>query len=77
MKERGESYVEDESVMKTPVEVQWILKLGSTTFNVCAALQALLKSMATVDNTIYLETGKTKEVVRDLADLPTAKEFTE
>eukprot|EP00957_Ditylum_brightwellii_P173097 13178040-Ditylum_brightwellii.AAC.1 len=50
MKERGESYVEDENVMKTPVEVQWVLKLGSTMFNVCAALLALLKSMATVDD---------------------------
>eukprot|EP00957_Ditylum_brightwellii_P078935 6002123-Ditylum_brightwellii.AAC.1 len=37
-------------------------KRGNTTFNVRAALLALLKSMATVDNTIYLETGKTKEV---------------
>eukprot|EP00957_Ditylum_brightwellii_P118849 9065040-Ditylum_brightwellii.AAC.1 len=73
MKERGESYVEDESVMKTPVEVQWVLKLGSTTFNVRAVLLALLKSMATVDGTIYLETGETKEVVQDPADLPTAK----
>eukprot|EP00957_Ditylum_brightwellii_P094949 7230658-Ditylum_brightwellii.AAC.1 len=77
MKERGESYVEDESVMITPVEVQWVLKLGSTTFNVQAALLALLKSMATVDDTIYLGTGETKEVVQDPADLPAAKEFTE
>eukprot|EP00957_Ditylum_brightwellii_P171373 13046277-Ditylum_brightwellii.AAC.1 len=77
MKERGESYVEDASKMRTPVEVQWVLKLGSTTFNVRAALLALLKSMVTVDDTIYLETGKTKEVVRDPVDLPTAKGFTE
>eukprot|EP00957_Ditylum_brightwellii_P046054 3494437-Ditylum_brightwellii.AAC.1 len=56
MKEQGEGYVENESVPKTPVEVQWVLKLGSTTFNVRAVLLALLKSMATVDNTIYLET---------------------
>eukprot|EP00957_Ditylum_brightwellii_P113173 8630527-Ditylum_brightwellii.AAC.1 len=62
MKERGNSYVEDESVMKTPVEVQWVFKLGSTMFNVRAVLLALLKSMASVDDTIYLETGKTKEV---------------
>eukprot|EP00957_Ditylum_brightwellii_P021208 1598678-Ditylum_brightwellii.AAC.1 len=47
MKEQGEGYVEDERVLKTPVEVQWVLKLGSTTFNVRAALLALLKSMAT------------------------------
>eukprot|EP00957_Ditylum_brightwellii_P149735 11402808-Ditylum_brightwellii.AAC.1 len=60
MKERGERYVEDENVPKTPVEVQWVLKVGSTTFNVQAALLALLKSMATVDNIIYLETGETK-----------------
>ena len=33
--------------------------------------------MATVDNTNYLETGETKVVVRNPADLPTAKEFTE
>ena len=63
MKERGESYVDDESVMKTLVEVQWVLKLGSTTFNTQAALLALLKSMATVDDTIYLKTGETKEMV--------------
>eukprot|EP00957_Ditylum_brightwellii_P028082 2119970-Ditylum_brightwellii.AAC.1 len=63
--------------MRTLVEVQWVLKLGSTTFNVRTALLALLKSMATVDDTIYLEMGKTKEVVQDPADLPTAKEFTE
>eukprot|EP00957_Ditylum_brightwellii_P119764 9137592-Ditylum_brightwellii.AAC.1 len=56
MKERGERYVEDKSVVKTPVEVQWVLKLGSMTFNVRAAFLALLKSMATVDDTIYLET---------------------
>ena len=77
MKERGESYVDDENVLRTLVEVQWVLKLGSTTFNVQTALLALLKSMATVDDTIYLETEETKEVVRDPADLPTAKEFTE
>eukprot|EP00957_Ditylum_brightwellii_P141058 10746250-Ditylum_brightwellii.AAC.1 len=77
MKERGESYVDDKSVMKTPVEVQWVLKLGSMTFNVRTALLALLTSMATVNDTIYLETGETKEMVRDPADLPTAKEFTE
>eukprot|EP00957_Ditylum_brightwellii_P164858 12551354-Ditylum_brightwellii.AAC.1 len=77
MKERGESCAEDKSVMKTPVEVQWVLKLGSTMFYVRAALLALLKSMATVDDTIYLETGKTKEMVQDPADLPTAKEFME
>eukprot|EP00957_Ditylum_brightwellii_P022707 1712957-Ditylum_brightwellii.AAC.1 len=63
--------------MRTPVEVQWVLNLDSTTFNVRAALLALLKSMATVDDTIYLETGETKEVVQDPADLPIAKEFTE
>eukprot|EP00957_Ditylum_brightwellii_P200708 15300234-Ditylum_brightwellii.AAC.1 len=34
MKEQGERYVDDESVLKTPVEAQWLLKLGSTTFNV-------------------------------------------
>eukprot|EP00957_Ditylum_brightwellii_P027508 2079165-Ditylum_brightwellii.AAC.1 len=73
MKEQGEGYVEDESVLKTPVEVQWVLKLGSTTFNVRTALLALLKSMATVNNTIYLKTGETKVVVRNPADLPTAK----
>eukprot|EP00957_Ditylum_brightwellii_P193829 14759682-Ditylum_brightwellii.AAC.1 len=33
--------------------------------------------MATVDNTIYLKTGKTNVVLCDPADLPTAKEFTE
>eukprot|EP00957_Ditylum_brightwellii_P137057 10450409-Ditylum_brightwellii.AAC.1 len=77
MKERGESYVDDESIMRTPVEVQWVLKLGSTMLNVRAALLALLKSMATVDDTIYLEMGETKVVVQDPADLPTAKEFTE
>eukprot|EP00957_Ditylum_brightwellii_P014111 1063960-Ditylum_brightwellii.AAC.1 len=60
MKEQGEGYVEDESVLKTPVEMQWVLKLGSTTFYVQAALLMLLKSMATVDDTIYLETGETK-----------------
>eukprot|EP00957_Ditylum_brightwellii_P170134 12951084-Ditylum_brightwellii.AAC.1 len=77
MKEQGKRYVDDESVLKTPVKAQWVLKLGSMTFNVRAALLALLKRMATVDNTIYLETGKTKVVVRDPADLPTAKEFME
>eukprot|EP00957_Ditylum_brightwellii_P206236 15347462-Ditylum_brightwellii.AAC.1 len=77
MKERGESYVDKGSVMKTPVEVQWVLKLGSMAFNVRAVLLALLKSIATVDDTIYLETGETKEMVWDPADLPTAKEFTE
>eukprot|EP00957_Ditylum_brightwellii_P195786 14916651-Ditylum_brightwellii.AAC.1 len=77
MKERGESYVEDESVMKTLMKVQWVLKLGSTPFNMRAALLAPLKSMVTVDDTIYLEIGETKEVVQDPADLPTAKEFTE
>eukprot|EP00957_Ditylum_brightwellii_P205672 15344909-Ditylum_brightwellii.AAC.1 len=77
MKERRESYVEDKSVMKTPVEVQWVLKLSSMTFNVRTVLLALLTSMATVDNTIYLKTGETKEMVQDPADLPTAKEFTE
>eukprot|EP00957_Ditylum_brightwellii_P179210 13652808-Ditylum_brightwellii.AAC.1 len=56
MKERGESNVEDESAMKTPVEVQWVLKLGGTKFNMRAVLLVLLKSMATVDDTIYLET---------------------
>eukprot|EP00957_Ditylum_brightwellii_P198264 15107926-Ditylum_brightwellii.AAC.1 len=60
MKERGEGYVGDESKIKTPVEAQWVLKLGSTMFNVRAALLALLKRMATVDDTIYLETGETK-----------------
>eukprot|EP00957_Ditylum_brightwellii_P176800 13467263-Ditylum_brightwellii.AAC.1 len=63
--------------MKTPVEVQWVLKLGSTMFSMRTALLALLKSMATVDNTIYLEMSETKEVVQDPADLPIAKEFTE
>eukprot|EP00957_Ditylum_brightwellii_P080557 6127607-Ditylum_brightwellii.AAC.1 len=77
MKEQGEGYVDDESVLKTPVEAQWVLKLSSTTFNVRAALLVLLKHMATVDDTIYLKTGKTNAVVRDPADLPTAKEFTE
>eukprot|EP00957_Ditylum_brightwellii_P027790 2100777-Ditylum_brightwellii.AAC.1 len=77
MKERGEGYVEDESILKTPVEVQWVLKLGSTMLNVQAVLLALLKSMATVNDNIYLETGEAKVVVRDPADLPTAKEFTE
>eukprot|EP00957_Ditylum_brightwellii_P015924 1199180-Ditylum_brightwellii.AAC.1 len=77
MKERGEGYVEVESVLKTPVEVQWVLKLGSTMFNIRTALLALLKSMATVDNTIYLETGEAKVVVRNPAVLPTTKEFTE
>eukprot|EP00957_Ditylum_brightwellii_P072721 5527306-Ditylum_brightwellii.AAC.1 len=77
MKGRGESYVEDESIMITPVEVQWVLKLCSTMFNVRAVLLALIKNMVTVDNTIYLEMGETKEVVRDPSDLPTAKEFTE
>eukprot|EP00957_Ditylum_brightwellii_P180710 13767279-Ditylum_brightwellii.AAC.1 len=62
MKEQGESYVDNESVLKTPVEVQWVLKLGSTTFDVQTVLLALLKSMATVDDTIYLETGETKVV---------------
>eukprot|EP00957_Ditylum_brightwellii_P136429 10405268-Ditylum_brightwellii.AAC.1 len=47
------------------------------TFNIRAALLALLKHMATVDDTIYLETGKTKVVVQDPANLPMAKEFTE
>eukprot|EP00957_Ditylum_brightwellii_P145113 11052705-Ditylum_brightwellii.AAC.1 len=73
MKERGEGCVEDESVLKTPVEVQWVLKLDSTTFNVRTTLLALLKSMATVDNTIYLKTDEAKVVVRNPADLPTAK----
>eukprot|EP00957_Ditylum_brightwellii_P122656 9353958-Ditylum_brightwellii.AAC.1 len=77
MKEQGEGYVEDESVLKTPVEVQWVLKLGSTMFNMQAALLTLLKSMATVDDTIYLDTGEIKVVVWDPADLPTAKEFME
>eukprot|EP00957_Ditylum_brightwellii_P194785 14836871-Ditylum_brightwellii.AAC.1 len=77
MKEQGEGYVEDKSMLKTPVEVQWVLKLGSTTFNVRAALLALLKSMTTVDDTIYLETGETKVVVCNPADLSTTKEFTE
>eukprot|EP00957_Ditylum_brightwellii_P177837 13546037-Ditylum_brightwellii.AAC.1 len=77
MKEQGEGYVEDKHVLKTPVEVQWVLKLDSTAFNIRTALLALLKSMATVDDTIYLETGETKVVVHDPADLPTAKEFTE
>eukprot|EP00957_Ditylum_brightwellii_P098964 7538924-Ditylum_brightwellii.AAC.1 len=36
-----------ESMKKTPVEAQWVLKLGSTTSNVRAALLALLKRMAT------------------------------
>eukprot|EP00957_Ditylum_brightwellii_P003042 232270-Ditylum_brightwellii.AAC.1 len=62
MKEQEEGYVEDESILKTPVEVQCVLKLGSTAFNVRAALLALLKSMATVNDRIYLETGETKVV---------------
>eukprot|EP00957_Ditylum_brightwellii_P104778 7986166-Ditylum_brightwellii.AAC.1 len=77
MKKQGEGYVEDESVLKTLVEVQWVFKMGSTTFNMQVALLALLKSMATVDDTIYLDTGETKVVVWDSADLPTVKEFTE
>eukprot|EP00957_Ditylum_brightwellii_P102994 7849350-Ditylum_brightwellii.AAC.1 len=48
MKEQGEGYVEDKSVLKTLMEVQWVLKLG-----------------------------KTKVVVRNPANLPTAKEFME
>eukprot|EP00957_Ditylum_brightwellii_P060193 4571904-Ditylum_brightwellii.AAC.1 len=63
MKEQGEGYVDDQSVLKTPVEAQWVLKLGSTTFNVRATLLVLLKRMTTVDATIYLKTGKTKVVV--------------
>eukprot|EP00957_Ditylum_brightwellii_P028152 2125570-Ditylum_brightwellii.AAC.1 len=63
MKERGEGYVDNESKIKTPVEAQWVLKLGSTTFNVRAALLALLKHMATVGDTIYIKTGETKVVV--------------
>eukprot|EP00957_Ditylum_brightwellii_P072308 5496145-Ditylum_brightwellii.AAC.1 len=47
MKDQGGGYMEDESVLKTPVEVQWVLKMGSTMFNVQAALLAPLKSMAT------------------------------
>eukprot|EP00957_Ditylum_brightwellii_P123758 9434554-Ditylum_brightwellii.AAC.1 len=77
MKEQGKGYVEDESILKILVEAQWVLKLGSTVFNIRAALLALLKHMATVNNTIYLETGETKVVVQDPADLPTAKEFME
>eukprot|EP00957_Ditylum_brightwellii_P182515 13902880-Ditylum_brightwellii.AAC.1 len=77
MKEQGEGCVEDESILKTLMEVQWVLKLVSTTFNVQAALLALLKSMVPVDDTIYLETRETKVVVRDAAYLPTAKEFAE
>eukprot|EP00957_Ditylum_brightwellii_P177273 13504473-Ditylum_brightwellii.AAC.1 len=72
MKEQGEGYVEDKSIL-----VQWVLKLGSTMFNISSALLALLKSMATVKDTIYLETGETKVVVCNPAILPTAKEFTE
>eukprot|EP00957_Ditylum_brightwellii_P182104 13874738-Ditylum_brightwellii.AAC.1 len=77
MKEQGGGYVDDKSVLKTPVEAQWVLKLGSMAFNVRTALLALLKGMATVDDTIYLKTGETKVVVRNPADLPTAKEFME
>eukprot|EP00957_Ditylum_brightwellii_P158901 12094533-Ditylum_brightwellii.AAC.1 len=77
MRERGEGYVEDESKIKTPVEAQWVLKLGSTAFNIRTALLALLKRMATVDDTIYIKTGETKVVVQDPANLPTAKDFTE
>eukprot|EP00957_Ditylum_brightwellii_P020131 1518268-Ditylum_brightwellii.AAC.2 len=77
MKEIGEGYVSNESEIKTLVEAQWVLKLRSTTFNVRAALLVLLKHMATVDDTIYIKTGETKVVVRDPADLPTAKEFME
>eukprot|EP00957_Ditylum_brightwellii_P167057 12717882-Ditylum_brightwellii.AAC.1 len=47
IKEQGEGYVEDESILKTPMEVQWVFKLGSTMFNVQAALLVPLKSMAT------------------------------
>eukprot|EP00957_Ditylum_brightwellii_P106364 8114213-Ditylum_brightwellii.AAC.1 len=60
MKEREEGYIDNESVMKTPVEAQWVLNMGSTMFNVRAALLALFNRMATVDDTIYLKTGKTK-----------------
>eukprot|EP00957_Ditylum_brightwellii_P013984 1055268-Ditylum_brightwellii.AAC.1 len=60
MRERGEGYVDDESKIKTPVEAQWVLKLGSMTFNIRAVLLALLKHMATVDATIYIKTGETK-----------------
>eukprot|EP00957_Ditylum_brightwellii_P112537 8578663-Ditylum_brightwellii.AAC.1 len=77
MRERGEGYVDDESEIKTPVEAQWVLKLGSMTFNVRAALLVLIKRMATVDNTIYIKTGETKVVVRDPTDLLMAKDFTE
>eukprot|EP00957_Ditylum_brightwellii_P107529 8204480-Ditylum_brightwellii.AAC.1 len=77
MKEQGERYVDDESVIKTPVKAQWVLKLGSTLFNIIGALLALLTRMATVNDTINLKTGKTNVVVRDPANLPTAKEFTE
>eukprot|EP00957_Ditylum_brightwellii_P026364 1994308-Ditylum_brightwellii.AAC.1 len=29
MKQQGEGYINDESVIKTPVEAKWVLKLGS------------------------------------------------
>eukprot|EP00957_Ditylum_brightwellii_P068979 5235338-Ditylum_brightwellii.AAC.1 len=41
IKEQGEGYVDDKSVLKTPVEVQWVLKLGSTMFIVTSALLVL------------------------------------
>eukprot|EP00957_Ditylum_brightwellii_P158900 12094532-Ditylum_brightwellii.AAC.1 len=77
MREGGEGYVEDKSEIRIPVEAQWVLRLGSTTFNVRAALLALLKCMATVNYTIYIKTGETNIVVQNLDDLPTAKDFTE
>eukprot|EP00957_Ditylum_brightwellii_P065470 4966675-Ditylum_brightwellii.AAC.1 len=77
MCERSKVHVDNKSEIKTPVELQWVLKLGCTTFNVRAALLELLKHMATVDATIYIKTGETKAVVRDPTDLPTAKDFTE
>eukprot|EP00957_Ditylum_brightwellii_P142817 10881740-Ditylum_brightwellii.AAC.1 len=36
MRERGEGCVDNESEIKTPVEAQWVLTLGSTAFNVIA-----------------------------------------
>eukprot|EP00957_Ditylum_brightwellii_P163193 12426512-Ditylum_brightwellii.AAC.1 len=56
MKERGEGYIDNESVIKTPVEAQWVLKLGSTTLHIRAAILVLLKLIATVNDTVYLET---------------------
>eukprot|EP00957_Ditylum_brightwellii_P155692 11852969-Ditylum_brightwellii.AAC.1 len=77
IQKRGKAHVDNKSEIKTPVEVQWVLKLGCTTFNVRVALLELLKRIATIDSTIYIKTGETKAVVRNPTDLPTAKDFTE